>query len=696
MLPDLSGSRIRSFRPLALGLGALLLGACAGATARPAAAPAPRLSTSDVAPLAELLRLEDTRDFDAARLSALSTSAVPEIRRRAMLAIGRLKDPRGTVLLLPRLTDPDTAVAATAAFALGLLGDTSAVAPLVARLASAEAVRAPSVAAEAAAALGKLRGESAHAAVREFLRTAPLSAADALPARYALLAIWKFPRASDSAAITRWLSAADPELRWRAAYALVRRPDPAAARPLLAAARDTDARVRALALRGLARPLADSAALSRDSVLAVLTAATRDTDYAVRVNAVRTLAGYGAQGAVVLEPLLRDRQPQVALAAAESFQRIGTAGAAAAPTLISLVTSATEPIALRATALQALAAVASADAERLALAFARDPEWRARAAAAQALTTLGPLDRPELIRLARDADGRVAAMALGAMLDAAGDALPTLQPLLVESLGAPDVIVRATALGGIARLKDPASLPRLLDAYQRAQADTLDDAALAAVDALQGLGGSGSAPARAFLQRFPRSSDPLVRLKVVQAFGDLAREAWGDPLPIEHPLPEVDYAAEAARVRTVINSGRLPRARIITEAGTIELELFSGDAPLTVLNFERLARSGYFNGQRWPRVVPNFVIQGGDARGDMSGGPGYAIRDEMNRHLYETGTLGMALSGPDTGGSQWFITHSPQPHLDGTYTVFGQVRAGQDVVERVLPNQRIERVEVIE
>ena len=290
----------------------------------------------------------------------------------------------------------------------------------------------------------------------------------------------------------------------------------------------------------------------------------------------------------------------------------------------------------------------------------------------------------------------MAATALGAMLEAAGDSLPALRPLLVESLGAPDVVLRATALGGLARLKDPASLPRLLDAYDRARADTLDDAALAAIDALQALAATSGAPAHAFLQRFPRSPDPLVRLKVAQAFGDLARAAWGDPLPISHPVPAVDYSAEAARLVAVVNSGRLPRARIVTEAGTIELELFADVAPLTVLNFVRLARSGYFDGQRWPRVVPNFVIQGGDPRGDMSGGPGYAIRDEFNRRLYETGTLGMALSGPDTGGSQWFITHSPQPHLDGTYTVFGRVLSGQDVVERVLPDQRIERVEVIE
>ncbi|MBW3656367.1 MAG: peptidylprolyl isomerase, partial [Gemmatimonadetes bacterium] len=101
---------------------------------------------------------------------------------------------------------------------------------------------------------------------------------------------------------------------------------------------------------------------------------------------------------------------------------------------------------------------------------------------------------------------------------------------------------------------------------------------------------------------------------------------------------------------------------------------------------------GFFDGQEWPRVVPNFVIQGGDPRGDTSGGPGYVIRDELNRNLYLRGTLGMALSGPDTGGSQWFVTHSPQPHLDATYTVFGRVVRGMEVAERLLPGDRIIRI----
>ena len=129
-----------------------------------------------------------------------------------------------------------------------------------------------------------------------------------------------------------------------------------------------------------------------------------------------------------------------------------------------------------------------------------------------------------------------------------------------------------------------------------------------------------------------------------------------------------------------------------TDKGTIEIELAVLDAPLTAANFLALARSGYFSGMAIHRVVPNFVVQAGDPRGDGEGGPGYTMRDEINKLPYLRGTVGMALDGADTGGSQFFITHSPQPHLDGRYTVFGRVVAGMDVVDRLQQWDVIRRV----
>lgn len=113
---------------------------------------------------------------------------------------------------------------------------------------------------------------------------------------------------------------------------------------------------------------------------------------------------------------------------------------------------------------------------------------------------------------------------------------------------------------------------------------------------------------------------------------------------------------------------------------------------MTCLNFLQLAGQGFYDGLVFHRVVPDFVVQGGDPRGDGVGGPGYSIRDEMNLLRYRRGVLGMALSGPDTGGSQFFITLSPQPHLDGGYTAFGEVVAGDGVLDRIVQGDRIVRV----
>ena len=127
------------------------------------------------------------------------------------------------------------------------------------------------------------------------------------------------------------------------------------------------------------------------------------------------------------------------------------------------------------------------------------------------------------------------------------------------------------------------------------------------------------------------------------------------------------------------------RATIATPKGDILIDLFPEHAPKTVNNFVVLARDGFYDGLTFHRVIPNFMIQGGDPNGTGTGGPGYKFEDETagNPLKHTTGALSMANAGPNTNGSQFFITHAPQPHLDGRHTVFGTVVEGQDVVDSV-------------
>ena len=153
---------------------------------------------------------------------------------------------------------------------------------------------------------------------------------------------------------------------------------------------------------------------------------------------------------------------------------------------------------------------------------------------------------------------------------------------------------------------------------------------------------------------------------------------------------ELDYRRAATRKNGTV------KAMLTTEKGTFTIDLLPEDAPLTVDNFIKLARANYFNGLEVHRVVPNFVMQDGDPRGDGNGGPGWSIRCEVNTVPYERGAVGMALSGKDTGGSQWFVTHSPQPHLDGGYTVFGKVNeTGMKVVDNIVRGDKILIVRIV-
>ena len=140
----------------------------------------------------------------------------------------------------------------------------------------------------------------------------------------------------------------------------------------------------------------------------------------------------------------------------------------------------------------------------------------------------------------------------------------------------------------------------------------------------------------------------------------------------------------------------MKKAIIETDKGNIVLELFESDAPNTVANFVKLINKGYYNGLKFHRVIPNFMVQGGCPVGNGTGGPGYTIKCEINPKKHLKGTLSMAHAGKDTGGSQFFITHSPQPHLDGVHTVFGQVTEGMDVVNAIRQGDVMKQVKVVE
>lgn len=615
------------------------------------------------------------------------------------MALGRIGDRAATPLLLPLLHDPDTAVRAEAAFALGELGDTAATRGLAALADAFAPVAGGAWESEVVTALAKIGSQDADLAVERLLERHPPTDSGADPATAAaLLEAWRLgSRSAVAPRLTAYVASRGAEWRRHAAYSAARLRLADAAGALLQAATDPDLLTRSYALRALTAELADSAGMDRQAFVGRLRESVDDPSAQARINALRALATYRDSAlAALAAPLLADRDPNVPVQAAAT---VGSLGGSRAAALLAERFTTGGTFALRRAALLGLAQASPPAALNAGMGWRAARDWRLRGAYAEMLGVVGSAAaRQELVRLLDDADARVVSGALAALGQAAppGDSL--LLAAAQERLGHRDVMVRAAAIALLARRRDATLVPDFVAAFRRAETEEMNDARLAAVHALAEVARQGGAAQRAeveraFLATVPRSGDYLVRRTVAERFGaEAARRYWGETYPVLTGRNAEDYR-EVARRYILRPKGAGPmRMTIETERGRMVVDLYPYEAPLTVDNLIRLVDRGYFDDLRWHRVVPNFVIQDGDPRGDGSGGPGTVIRDEINRRRYDRGAVGMALSGPDTGGSQYFITHSPQPHLDGGYTVFGHVVAGFDVLDRIVQGDRIRRI----
>lgn len=659
------------------------------------------LTPTDVSLWGQLLAMTDTRQLDTALVDRMLASNSRPLRAAATMAIGQVGAEQGSRRagrLRALLQDVDPNVAAKAAYALGLQKDLVAVSPLSAVLSSR-----PEVAREAAWALGEIG-----APARNAITTALGSTHDDGTTIQLLLAAAKL-RPMPVAEVRPYFRAANASVMWAATYAVARQRAPSGLRDLITLARSSSVRERratsaasnapyvatangaALVRAEVARALTKSAAGDslRAQALGVLRRLASDADPHVRINAVRSLGTFGALAKNTIEGGTRDADPNVRIAAAQSLASALTSTSGDFETLWARDTA----TAYRASLL-ASAARAGLRPPQLAQ-WAKSSDWRLRAAVASA--DGDTLDRTfalaRTIPLIGDPDPRVREAAYGSVAPPASMMIEdSVHAILIRGLQDPDFYVRATALAALTERPSAHDVPAVMSSYRLASRDSANDARLAALQYVAAAwkkdSVSVSADLKAELARQTPPADPLERA----AGKDLPFwKSWESIRPAARPASWYENVVRSMVVPSL--SGRRPRATIRTVRGPIELELFGEDAPITAWNFLSLARSGYYRNTRFHRVVPNFVAQDGDPRDDGNGGPGYAIRDEMNQHRYERGAVGMALSGPDTGGSQYFITHSPQPHLDGHYTVFGRVIGGYDVLDRIVQGDLITRID---
>ncbi len=649
------------------------------APARPAApANAPRFASPAEAEAA-LVALEDRRAFDPDVLTGAARAADPAIRARAALAVGRLNDDRGRPLLRELLTDPSPEVRAAAAFGCELQADPTLTPGLDALLSDSD----PRVAGAAARAVGFLgRGDGQDA----LLAAIPGAASPELRATM-LAALWKSPIPAVLDLAARYASDPDSKIRAAAIYTLSRKPQESSMAILTAALTDAEPDAAAAAARALG-------VLEKKESLAALGSALEGGRVGVTVNAL-----------VAMEAIL-EKNPGANVPDAVKSRVLALAGDAngdvAVPSLVLLrqfagadrqVFSRLWSIATtgsgrrRQVALLSAVALLKGKSETALKAAAESPDAALRGTAAEALAYLPAADaRPWRERLFADKSALVRQAVLSGIKGA--ESVRQNRELVHAALTDPDPGVRAAAVDALGELADPSVLPLLREAADKSLADPGADVASAVLGVCEKL--RADPGARPIVESLYHQPKTLVSRLARRALLFLFR---GDPAAL--PAPEYKTGKTPADYAAILADAHRPwRAQVETVRGSFTIQLAGEMAPLTVENFVQLAQKKYFDGVAIHRVVPNFVLQDGDPSGTGNGGPGYEIRDEINPLEYGRGTVGMALAGPDTGGSQWFVTHSPQPHLNGIYTVFGQVTAGQDVVERIEQGDTIAHVTV--
>jgi len=614
------------------------------------------------------------------------------IRRRAALAVGHVGLSDGVTPLLTLLGDNESEVRQMAAFALGLIGDRRARERLVTALGDGS----PLVEASAAEALGLIGDASAAPAVaamadrvaRAGALSGPLGPEDpendvrrdtpAAAYRLALFALVRL-KAYDQLAIAALDASGQPRAKWwPVAYALQRIEDPRAAPALRTLVGASEPYTRAFAVKGLG-------ALKDPSVVPVLLPLVTSADRPVAVEAIRALGRIGdPRAAPPLLKLVQGPKPDP-LMRLEAIRALG--GIHARGVIDDILDAVADPDPLvRASALQAAASIDPEGFVPVLAGLDPDPIWSVRASLASTLGTLtSDIALPRLTAMLDDKDQRVIPSVLASLVKLRA---PTADTIALARLRADDPVVRAAAAAAVGQLKPSNGAQALAAAYRDGQRDATY---LARAAALAALARYGAADATPLLKEAFADKDWAVRVRAAALMTEL--DPATDAATAIRPAP-TDRPADAYRAPSLVAPPVSLQVYLDTDRGTIQIELAMLDAPLTADNFITLARKGYFNGLNIHRVVADFVIQSGDPRGDGEGGPGYTIRDELNERAYLRGAVGMALDWADTGGSQFFITHSPQPHLDAKYTVFGRVTAGMDVVDRIRQGDVIRRVRI--
>ena len=620
-------------------------------------------------------------------LVLLATEGSPSVRRRAALALGRIGVSGGVETLTILLNDSEPEVRQMAAFGLGLIGDSSSIEPLLSALSDTS----PIVQGRAAQALAQIGASEAAPAIGRMVKSYVTSAFEVDPEDvsypqvdqveafrlgiYALGELKAFEPLAEAV-----IGDGDQPILWwwPVAHALGRTEDPRAL-PALATLIGVQGSV------GVSIAAQALGALNDIRSIEPLTDLL-DFDRRGRPVIVSAIQALGAmtlpEAGTVLDKFVRIRSldRRLRLEAVEALTRHKSI--ASVEVFTELLAHPWAP--LRAASLRALAHTDPESFMFVLSGLGPDPDWRVRSALAEGLRWVRPeVARYRLTVMLNDEDQRVIPKVLQSLVavDESGSA-----EILKEYLRSSDIGVRKTAANLLGKLLNNGSEKDLIEAFDNALPDSSYVVRLAVMDALTNY---GIEVAQGTLLDGLKDPEWAIRVRATEHLKRLLPEDSFEGPGTAQGLRRVDYSATE-----LINPKVSPHAYIETDYGTIEIELAVIDAPLTSENFVTLSSQGYYDGLAFHEVVSNDAVYTGDPRGDGNGGPGYTLRDEHNQLPFLRGTVGMARDWRDSAGSRFFISHSPQPHLDSRYTVFGHVVDGMEVLDKLEPGDRIDRVYV--
>ena len=690
----------------ALLLTSLLAVGCAASSSSDEAAPRPARDQPSAEALAEIAQHEDHRTAGDGRLAQFLAHPDTDVRVHAATALGRLWWPEEgaavTAPLIVALSDDQAAVRAAAAFALGMRGDPSAGNALSALGLHPELKDPhPLVRARAVEALSKLERPDLHPGILQ-----ALADVDARVRLEAVVATHRWPDdAPEAPDINRLLVKhleveRDRSVAEGAVFALQRRSAPEALDLFRSFARSPRPIERLYGVRGL------KALAPHPDVRTPLIMSSRDPDWRVACEATLGLELFPPRPTYTaldeatqsLNPHLR-RSGWEVIAAQLSASENRRERELWTEALAGLAVMDDDSRAVRAAFVGAQRTLEQfADPEpfdeealraELSSEASTDEEW---IATTQALGNglRGPERAQTLGAIAHYGSRRVAGAALEALGQFEGELA---RPILYTFLEHEDLGLRLAAVLALAEMPAPEDLPHLARAFETSTGDigpevrfnALRTAALSDGRGLERLLRTGLEDPRPFVRRVAREE----------------LEALDERVPATAPAPALGPQTpdRIAGVAFPADGTPGPTARVETTRGTMTFELFPAEAPVHVHNFVTLAERGYYDDLIFHRVVPDFVIQGGDYRGDGNGGLTYrgegSLRHEIGPRKYVRGSLGMPRNDdPDSGGGQIFVTHRPTPHLDGRYTIFGELRDGFEVLDAIEVGDRILGVKV--